>query len=129
MASILIIDDDRDFRTYAAAILERKGHEVAVAGSSRLVVRALRERRLRGHFDLAVVDILMPEVSGIEVIRTFKQAYPGARIVAVSGGGTWMGVENRLEVAKRFGAAAVLAKPFTSYDLCGTVDQTLELAA
>src|SRR4029077_647910 len=69
VANILVVDDDRDFRAYVATVLERKGHEVTTAGSGSLVVRAIRDKRLRGHFDVAVVDILMPDVSGIEVIR------------------------------------------------------------
>jgi CheY-like chemotaxis protein len=128
MANILVIDDDRDFRTYVAAVLERNGHEVTTAGSSGFVVRAIREERLRGAFDAAVVDILMPEVSGIEVIRTLKKARPSARIVAITGGGLEVGVESRLELAAKFGAEATLAKPFTAFQLCGTLERTLGLA-
>jgi two-component system, chemotaxis family, chemotaxis protein CheY len=128
MASILVIDDDREFREYVAAILEGNGHEVSTVGSSSLLVRAIRENRLRGSFDAAVVDILMPEVSGIEVIQTLKKARPSARVVAITGGGPQLGVENRLEVASKFGAEATLAKPFSSYQLCGTIDRTLAQA-
>ena len=128
MANILVIDDDREFRTYAAAVLERNGHEVTTAGSSSFVVRAIREERLRSAFDVAVVDILMPEVSGIEVIRTLKKARPSSRIVAITGGGLEVGVESRLALAAKFGAEATLAKPFNAIQLCGTLDRTLGLA-
>src|SRR5215468_6717960 len=93
MANILVVDDDREFRTYVAAVLERNGHEVTTAGSSSFVVRAIREERLRSVFDAVVVDILMPGVSGIEVIRTLKKARPSSRIVAITGGGLEVGVE------------------------------------
>jgi CheY-like chemotaxis protein len=128
MANILIVDDDRDFRTYVAAILERNGHEVTTAGSSGFVIRAIREDRLRRGFDAAVIDIMMPEVSGIEVIRTLKKLRPSARIVAITGGGPEVGVEGRLELASKFGAEATLAKPFSSGQLCGTLARTLGLA-
>jgi len=127
MASILVVDDDRSFRTYVAAVLERNGHEVTTSGSSGFIVRAIREDRLRRTFDAAVVDILMPEVSGIEVIRMLKKAHPWARIVAVTGGGPYPGVESRLELAEKFGAEATLAKPFSAFQLCGTVARTLDL--
>ena len=128
MANILVVDDDREFRTYVAAVLERNGHEVTTAGSSGFVIRAIREDRLRSAFDAAVVDILMPQVSGIEVIRTLKRARPSAKIVAMTGGGPEVGVESRLELATQFGAEATLAKPFTAFQLCGTLSRTLGLA-
>lgn len=128
MASILVIDDDRDFRAYVSAVLERSGHDVTSSGSSGLVVRAIHERRLRSIFDAAVVDILMPGVNGHEVIQTLKEALPRTRVVAITGGGSELGVECRLDMAAKLGAEATLAKPFSSHLLCSTVDRALGLA-
>jgi len=127
MARIIVVDDDCIFRTFVEAVLERNGHEVLTVGVARHVVRGAREHLMRSSFDLAIVDILMPEVSGIEVIRTLKETYRRAKILAITGGGADAGVESRLKLAKKCGADATLAKPFASVDLCRAVDQTLGL--
>jgi len=110
---------------FVEAILERDGHEVLTVASARHVVRGAREHLMRSSFDIAIVDILMPEVSGIEVIRTLKEIYRGAKVLAITGGGLDAGVESRLKLAASCGAEGTLAKPFTSSDLRRTVEQTL----
>jgi CheY-like chemotaxis protein len=125
MAKSLVVDDDPIFRTFVEAILERDGHEVLTVANARHVVRGVREHLMRTSFDIAIVDILMPEISGIEVIRTIRGICRGAKIVAITGGGLDAGVESRLKLAESCGAEATLAKPFTAAVLCRTVEETL----
>ena len=130
MAKVLIIDDDDIFRDFIGAVLERNGHEVITVGSARHVVHGLRKHLMRSSFDIVIVDMLMPEVNGIEVIRTFKESYHGEKILAVTGGsGRSGGAATRLELAMHFGAEATLVKPFSTAELCRTVAETLGFGA
>ncbi|HVO14548.1 MAG TPA: response regulator [Alphaproteobacteria bacterium] len=75
-------------------------------------------------FDLVVTDIIMPEKEGIETIIELRQRDPKVKIIAISGGGR---TSNQifLDVAKKFGAVDVLAKPFTPKQLLATVQKAL----
>jgi CheY-like chemotaxis protein len=73
--------------------------------------------------DVLLVDMIMPEKDGVEVIRDVRAAWPSLRIVAVSGGGA-IGPELYLDLASHVGANACLAKPFSKASLCAAVGQT-----
>jgi len=73
-----------------------------------------------------IVDIIMPRINGVEVIRKIREAYPGARIVAITGGGHFgplgykpgtVVTEAYLASATESGADAVMTKPFHRADL------------
>ena len=72
-ASILIVDDDADMCRTLLDILEDKGYSVVIAEDGS---RALAEARSR-HFDLALIDITMPGMNGVETLRGIKSAHPG----------------------------------------------------
>ena len=76
-------------------------------------------------FDAAVVDMLMPDIDGIETIRALKRLSPSIKILAVSGGGDYGDTEGYLKMAERFGATGRLAKPFCAVDLCHALEQIL----
>jgi CheY-like chemotaxis protein len=125
MANILVIDDDREFRIYVAAILRRAGHEVLLESSSRIFANAVQSASLRAEFDIAIVDILMPNVSGIDVIRLLKQTRPNAGIIAMSGGEYQAGIQARLDLAAEHGAKELLMKPFSAAELRRMIDRSL----
>jgi two-component system OmpR family response regulator len=68
MASILIVDDDPHIREVVEFALERAGHRVIARDNGRLALEALNEGP-----DLVVLDILMPDLDGIEVCRRIRQ--------------------------------------------------------
>jgi diguanylate cyclase (GGDEF)-like protein/PAS domain S-box-containing protein len=68
---VLIVDDNEMNRDMLARRLERKGYEVVVAASARELMKVLDEQRL----DLVLLDIEMPEVSGLEALRTIRERY------------------------------------------------------
>ena len=120
MARILLIDDEAAVREVTRAMLERLGHAVveAVDGSAGI-------QTLRGSgFDLVVTDLVMPGKEGLETIQEIRRDFPDVPVIAVSAGG-YIGPHAYLAVARRFGAAASLTKPFTEEDLAGALKQVL----
>lgn len=120
MAAILIIDDDEAIRNLVRDALAEEGHDVltakdGVAGLS-LYARSLP--------DAVIVDIIMPNMGGIEIIRELREKNPELPIIAISGGGRTRNFE-LLEIAKRLGANHVLTKPFDVDELRSSVADCL----
>lgn len=115
MASILVIDHEKLMREALRKILERAGHTVSEAADGKTALRMFA----RNPTDLVISDVYMPEMDGIEFLMRVREAFPEARIIALSGGG-YMGKEEVLAAASRLGAVAVLEKPYT-------VDECLEI--
>jgi CheY-like chemotaxis protein len=107
MANILVVDDDDQMRKLIRLLLQREGHSVVEASDGLEALRLLDA----GPVDLVVSDVVMPDMDGLELIRKARKAHPGLRILAVSGAGQ-EGPGLYLELAGRFGADAVLLKPF-----------------
>jgi CheY-like chemotaxis protein len=112
MASILLVDDDEQFRTMLSVVLRRAGYEVRVARDGIEASSFYRSHPT----DLIITDLIMPEKEGLEMIRELRRDYPQARIIAMSGGGR-TGTMNCLEVARAFGAQQVLEKPFLHQEM------------
>jgi CheY-like chemotaxis protein len=108
MARILLIDDEPQLRTTLILALKRAGHQVHSAGDGEEGIAFLASRTV----DIVITDIMMPRKEGIETIIELRKLYPDIKIVAISGGGR-TGNVGFLEMAKKFGAAHTLAKPFT----------------
>ncbi len=108
MAKILIIDDDRLVSSCLALVTSADGHETRTASDGIQGVEIARE------FLPAVVfvDLLMPERAGLETMVALRAEVPEARLIAMTGQ-PMVGEVSLLDLAKRFGAHGVLAKPFT----------------
>jgi CheY-like chemotaxis protein len=120
MATILLVDDDEAFRSMLRRTLLRAGYDVLEAADGEAALGALNKETV----DLVITDIIMPNMEGIETIRTLRRTYPHLRIIAMSGGGR-MNPEGYLEVAKAFGAVRVLSKPFDNAQLFAAVEEAL----
>lgn len=120
MTRILIIDDDRFVRTSIRAVLESAGYEVQDTGDADTGIASQKEHP----FDLAIIDLIMPQKEGLETIRELKADFPDLPIIAISGGGEIVR-KNFIEAAQLFGAGATLEKPFGGDDLLGTISTLL----
>lgn len=120
MADILIIDDDDMFRDVLASALEQTGHQVRQATNG---IEGLNMFHARPA-ELVITDIVMPEKEGLDTIRDLRREFPKARIIAMSGG-LAHDPKLYLHMAEKFGATAVLAKPFQLSDLKKVVDAAL----
>jgi len=121
MATILIIDDEESIRTVLQVALERAGYQVLTAENGKHGLRLLEHQAV----DLILVDILMPEIDGLELIRFLRKARPACKIIAISGGsGEW----DYLDAAIYFGAHNTLNKPFSLQALLDAVSSQLNTA-
>jgi two-component system chemotaxis response regulator CheY len=100
---VLIIDDEKPFADLLRDYLLAKGYEVAVADGG---LEGFRQAS-RSRFDLVTMDINMPEVNGVEALRSLQMVGQSARIVVISGYLT----DQVSADCRAAGAAAVLAKP------------------
>lgn len=106
---ILIVEDDDDFRATAAAWMTRRGHRIAEARDAASALARAGKRR----FDVAVLDLNLPDISGLELLRTLCGAAPDMEVLILTGSAT---VETAVEAMKR-GACDYLSKPFPLVEL------------
>jgi CheY-like chemotaxis protein len=109
MAKILVIEDDSATCAMLGMMLTGAGHEVALFESA---MPAMASVEAGSTFDLVITDILMPEMDGIDVIKSLRRRGSKPAILAISGG-----VSTRhgdlLKAAINLGAQGALLKPFT----------------
>jgi len=122
MARILIVEDDYALGVLLGAALGGAGHRITLAadGGKGLDV-AERER-----VDLVIADLLMPGMSGRDMIRVLRKSHPAVKIVAMSG--QFAGDQANAGLARTLGADAVLAKPFHLKSMRDTVSRCLAAA-
>jgi CheY-like chemotaxis protein len=116
-AKILVVDDSEEVREVLRELLSRHGYTVVTSpdGESGLVELETRT------FDLAMVDLGLPGISGLEVAQRLKQRWPATRVALMTGYGDRMGPED----AHAKGVDFVLAKPFSLDQLRSVVDHAL----
>jgi DNA-binding NtrC family response regulator len=117
-ANILVIDDDESIRVGSERALAREGYRTRAATSGERGLQLTREES----FDVAIVDLHMPGLGGLEVLKTLKQENPSTSVIVITGHAT---VEAAVE-AMRLGAYDFLPKPFTPDALSAIVRRALE---
>lgn len=117
---VLVVDDEPDIRGLVQEILEDEGYAVVSAQNGESARHALRERRP----DLILLDIWMPDLDGITLLREWSEEEDGlpCPVIMMSGHGT---VETAVE-ATRLGAYDFLEKPLSMAKLLLTVERALE---
>jgi CheY-like chemotaxis protein len=108
MPSVLVVDDQDQVRQLIRETLEQAGYEVEEARDGKEGL----ERYRATSPDLVIMDILMPDQDGLEVIMTLRREFPNTRVIAMTGGNDMIGLLNLLDVAKMLGARRTLHKPF-----------------
>lgn len=115
MALILVIDDEAPIRTLLATALHSAGHHVVEAAGGREGLGLYRQKPA----DLVIVDLLMPELNGLDTILEFTREFLNVKVIAISGMGN--GDQSLLSTARLLGARQSLRKPFGINELLGTV--------
>ncbi len=116
--AILVADDDELVRGLLCHVLEADGFNVVEAMTGREVLEEVEKRPVT----LVILDLVMPEMDGLETLQSLAQRHPGVRVLAISGafGGSF------LDCARLLGAGAILKKPFTGDQLLAGVRALLQ---
>jgi CheY-like chemotaxis protein len=117
---VLVADDEEDILTLVSTIVERAGHEVVSVRDGAQALAAIRERRP----DLVVLDISMPEVDGLEVLRRVRADGETRELPVL----LLSARAQEADVRRGFdtGASAYVKKPFSPSELARRVDELLE---
>ena len=113
MPCVLVADDSRPFAEMLRATLEDAGYEVVTAYSGLAAVAAMEHNDI----SLAVLDVLMPEISGDAVAARLRQISPGLPVVLMTGADQAFAAGSGLPV---------LRKPFPHEELIATVRRLLD---
>ncbi len=114
---ILIVDDEASIRSSLQGILEDEGYSVEAVESGEAGLKALKNR----DFDILLLDIWLPEMSGLEVLEKIKSGEDSPQVIMISGHGT---IETAVK-ATRMGAFDFLEKPLSLEKVVLTVQNAL----
>jgi len=114
---ILVVDDEPHMRDMMAMTLRTDGYRVETAADGRQALSLLADHS----FDLVITDLMMPDVSGLEVLAEVKKRLPTAEVILVTAYGS---LESAVE-ALRQGAHDYLTKPFEPEQISYSVQRTL----
>jgi DNA-binding NtrC family response regulator len=114
----LVIDDEPLICKGCRMILSKRGHSVDVC----MTGRAGLDAALSGDYEVILLDMKLPDMDGMEILRTLHRDKPGEYILVMTGYST---VQNAVE-AMKMGALDYLAKPFSDDELVLAVERTAE---
>ena len=115
--TILIVDDEVGPRESLRMIL-KPIYEVYTVGDGHEALRCIHEKSI----DLVTLDLKMPGLSGIEVLREIKKFQPDIEVIVITGYGTL----NNAQEAIKFGAGDFISKPFNVADIIAIVSKSFE---
>ncbi len=116
-AKILVVDDSEEVREVLRELLSRHGYTVVTSPDGESGLLELESRT----FELAMLDLGLPGISGLEVADRLKARWPATQVALMTGYGDRMAAED----AQTKGVDFVLAKPFSLDQLRSVVDQAL----
>lgn len=118
-AKILLVDDDRNICDTLSLILESRGHDVDVAHTG----KAALEKSKTKAYDLAVLDVRLPDIEGTKLLRTMHETRP--RMVKIMLTGYYPETQNAIDAIKN-GAEAYFTKPVNLVHLIEAIEDRLE---
>ncbi len=116
--AILVIDDEERIRTGCQKVLRQEGFEVETADSGEAGLKMIEEKS----YDIILLDLMMPSLSGFDVLSRVKALHPDSVIIVISGYAT---VEYSIEAMKK-GAFDFIPKPFMPDQLRVLVTKAIE---
>ena len=120
MGNILIVDDDRQFRSMLNRLLREKGHSIQECSDGIYMDEILRN----GDIDMVFLDVIMEQKSGMEALIEVRQKYPHVEVVLMSGADSRL-ADDFFQAAEYWGARGCLQKPFSIEDVYRLVDEVL----
>ncbi|MEJ2098996.1 MAG: response regulator [Desulfobacterales bacterium] len=113
---ILIVDDEKRIRDTCGRMLANEGFEVALAESGEKGLETIQ----REHFDIILLDLMMPGMSGMETLVHVRESHPDTVVIVITGYAT---LDHAVEAMKK-GAFDFISKPFSAQDLRVTIAKT-----
>ncbi|MFP4106102.1 MAG: PAS domain S-box protein [Phycisphaerae bacterium] len=118
---LLLVDDEKGVREFALRVLVACGYEVLTAGSAEEARAAMSSAG--GKVDLAILDLIMPDTDGVQLLSDLRNDYPGLRALLCSGYSDESLQEDRL--MSQPGVVGFLGKPFSIQDLSEAVEEAI----
>jgi DNA-binding NtrC family response regulator len=115
---VLLVDDEEGYVNVLAKRMTKRQVEVSIALSGSEAIQTLRKK----DFDVAVVDLKMEDIDGIEVLKIFKKMDPELPVVMLTGHGSEKAARDGLAL----GAFDYLTKPCELEDLLSTITKAAE---
>ena len=116
--SILIVDDDESTRRSLTLVFGKKGYETETAGTGQEAIEKARER----FFNLALLDIRLPDMEGLELLAPLKEIHPDMVVIMAT---AYASVETAIRALNE-GASAYIHKPLNMDAVLATVSNVLE---
>ena len=120
MKKILIVDDDTEIRSNLLEVLKKAAYEAEAAGSAKEAIEKVEITQ----FDIVLLDVMMPKMSGIDALMEIRKARPRTKVIMITAFAT---VENAVDAIKR-GASDYISKPFKIEELLTAIRRVLEEA-
>jgi FixJ family two-component response regulator len=115
---VLVVDDEKNIRLTLYNSLESLGFPISTAVNGEEALQKLQE----AEFGLLLLDLKMPGLDGMEVLRRVKKRWPKIRVIIITAHGT---IESAVE-AMKLGAVDFLQKPFTPHEIRTLVEDVME---
>jgi two-component system phosphate regulon sensor histidine kinase PhoR len=115
---ILVVDDEKRIRDSCRTMLTSEGFEVAVAEDGYAGLKRIEEE----HFDIILLDLMMPGLRGIDLLAHVKAKHPDTLVIVITGYAT---LEHAIEAMKR-GAFDFISKPFSPKDLRSVIGRAID---
>lgn len=115
---ILVVDDEKVIREGCREVLAQDGFEVVLAENGEQGLKMIE----RAHFDVILLDLMMPGLSGFDVLSHVKALHPDTSIIVITGYAT---IENSIEAMKK-GAFDFIPKPFSPDQLRVVVSKAID---
>ena len=117
--TVLVIDDVREQREIASAIIKRLGYDVSVVSSGEEAIEYLKENRV----DILVLDMIMdPGMDGLETFEKIVDIYPNQKAIIASG----FSETERIEKTRALGAGCYISKPYTIEAISDAIREELK---
>jgi DNA-binding NtrC family response regulator len=118
-AKILVVDDDENIRNTMKAILEDEGYIVDLAATGSEAIQKTK----KSAYNIALLDIRLPDMEGVELLKLIKDTVPRTRKIMVTG---YPSMQNAIAALNK-NADAYLIKPIDIENLLNTVKEQLQL--
>ena len=115
---ILIVDDEEVLRDVLDAVLRREGFDVLSASTGEEALNLLESEE----FDLVILDVMLPGISGIDTLRAIRIANPTLPVIVIT---AFSSIDGAIEAMKQ-GAFHYIPKPFKNEEVVITVNKALE---